>query len=173
MEIVYTNARAAVPITVVKVDQQRLPLEGAQFAFEGTGFDGAIGSVTMTSTVLEGSTDAVIVSHNEVPVGTYVLSEVAPPDGYNALEGPVTINVGVVNGEVNVGATINGETTTFATAEHVDTNNPELGWVVTIMNESGVELPSAGGVGLVPVYAIGCLMVAAGVLTILRRRASA
>ena len=45
-----------------------------------------------------------------------------------------------------VTVTFEGEIGT-ASAQRVDVNSPELGWIVTISNNAGVELPMTGGPG--------------------------
>ncbi len=98
--------------------------------------------------------------------GTYILTEIVSPEGYNLLEDPITITIG-----------FDSETGTFyvenifgigvGTGEF-DVNN-EL--EIIVMNKAGTQLPSTGGMGTTIFYVIGAVLVCgAVVLLILRRR---
>ncbi|MDY5219369.1 MAG: SpaH/EbpB family LPXTG-anchored major pilin [Eubacteriales bacterium] len=85
---------------------------------------------------------------------TYYLTETAAPAGYNKLAGAVTIVIGE-NGVVNA--------TTEAT-QGVDE--------VKVLNQSGAELPSTGGMGTTIFYVIGAaLVIGAIVILIAKKRA--
>lgn len=86
---------------------------------------------------------------------TYYLTETKAPAGYNKLAGAVTITIGE-NGVVN------------ATAEA-----PQGVDEVKILNQSGTELPSTGGMGTTLFYVLGSvLVVGAVVLLVTRKRMS-
>ncbi len=164
------NSPMGVAIRVVKVDQAGNALEGAGFVFEGdSSFGDAKGE--MTSTKAEGSEEAVVIKDDAVPLGTYTMHEQTTPDGYNALEGDVQIDVQCGSGsDVVVKATINGEETAFAKAERAAGKNE---WVVKIMNTTGYELPSTGGMGTKWLYRMGVLLIfaaGAGLMVLLLRR---
>ena len=87
---------------------------------------------------------------------TYYLTETAAPAGYNKLAGPVTIVIGE-NGVVNG---------TTEAPQGVDE--------VKVLNQSGAELPSTGGIGTTIFYVVGgVLVVGAVALLIVRRRRNA
>ena len=84
---------------------------------------------------------------------TYYLTETKAPNGYNKLAGPVTVVIGE-NGVVNG---------TTEAPQGVDE--------VKILNQSGTELPSTGGVGTTIFYVVGgTLVLAAVVLLVTRKR---
>ncbi|MBP3522484.1 MAG: SpaH/EbpB family LPXTG-anchored major pilin [Clostridia bacterium] len=84
---------------------------------------------------------------------TYYLTETKAPDGYNKLAGPVTIVIGA-NGVVNA---------TTDAQQGVDE--------VKVLNQTGVELPSTGGIGTTIFYVIGgVLVIGAAALLIARRK---
>lgn len=84
---------------------------------------------------------------------TYYLTETKAPDGYNKLAGPVTIVIGE-NGVVNA---------TTEAPQGVDE--------VKVLNQTGTELPSTGGIGTTVFYvAGGALVLIAAVLLITRKR---
>ncbi|MGN0762150.1 MAG: SpaH/EbpB family LPXTG-anchored major pilin, partial [Aristaeellaceae bacterium] len=84
---------------------------------------------------------------------TYYLTETAAPAGYNKLAGPVTI---VINNE---GKTL------------VDNTVVEE---VKVLNQTGTELPSTGGIGTTVFYVVGgLLVVGAFILLVSKRRVGA
>ena len=84
---------------------------------------------------------------------TYYLEETTAPAGYNALKEPVKVVIDE-DGKVTY-----GENNTLA--------DPD----VKVLNQSGTELPSTGGMGTTIFYAIGSLLViAAGVLLVTKKR---
>ena len=109
-----------------------------------------------TGTVTEITTDATgKFTIQGLDADTYYLTETAAPAGYNKLAGPVTITIGE-NGVVN------------ATAEA-----PQGVDEVKILNQSGTELPSTGGMGTTLFYVLGSvLVVGAVVLLVTRKRMS-
>ena len=87
--------------------------------------------------------------------GTYYLEEVDHPDGYN----PLTERKSFTIANANSKATIEG------------TTYKEGG--VQVINQSGTELPSTGGIGTTIFYVLGGLMVVgAGIVLVARRKAS-
>ena len=95
--------------------------------------------------------------------GTYYLEETKAPAGYNILKDPIEIQIqGTVDSSTNVGT---------ATVKYGDklenTANPDI----KILNNTGAELPSTGGIGTTVFYVLGgLLVVCAGVLLITKRR---
>ena len=56
----------------------------------------------------------------------------------------------------------------------VDTNDPSKGWIVKVMNDAGVSLPSTGGHGTNLIYLLGTILTmlaGAGVMMQKRRKA--
>lgn len=81
---------------------------------------------------------------------TYYLEEIVAPAGYNTLSGPVTV---VINDKGKV------------------TYNDTSTGTVKVLNQSGTELPSTGGMGTTIFYVLGSvLVVAAGVLLVTKKR---
>ena len=86
---------------------------------------------------------------------TYYLEETTAPAGYNVLKAPVEV---VIDEKGNV---------TYGEGEDKATANPD----VKVLNNTGAELPSTGGIGTTVFYVLGgLLVVCAGVLLITKRR---
>ena len=109
-----------------------------------------------TGTVTEITTDATgKFTIKGLDADTYYLTETAAPAGYNKLAGPVTIVIGE-NGVVNG---------TTEAPQGVDE--------VKVLNQSGTELPSTGGMGTTIFYVLGSILViGAAVLLVTRKRMS-
>ena len=107
-----------------------------------------------TGTVTEITTDATgKFTIKGLDADTYYLTETAAPAGYNKLAGPVTIVIGE-NGVVNG---------TTEAPQGVDE--------VKVLNQSGTELPSTGGIGTTIFYIVGAVLVlGASVLLVTKRR---
>ncbi len=88
--------------------------------------------------------------------GTYYLHETVAPGGYNLPGEPVEIRINA-DGKVNA-----------------DTEHPEGVEAVKVLNQSGTELPSTGGVGTTIFYVLGsALLLGAVVLLVARKRMNA
>ncbi|MGN0798849.1 MAG: SpaH/EbpB family LPXTG-anchored major pilin [Christensenellales bacterium] len=107
-----------------------------------------------TGTVTEITTDATgKFTIKGLDADTYYLTETAAPAGYNKLAGPVTIVIGE-NGVVNG---------TTEASQGVDE--------VKVLNQTGAELPSTGGIGTTIFYIVGgVLVVGAVVLLVTKKR---
>lgn len=86
-------------LSFIKVDPKGNPLSGAVFTLAGTA-TGSGEDVTLTTTSGEDGT----VSFDKIPAGTYTLTEITPPEGYNACD---PYNVTVSYGQTTV--TQNGD----------------------------------------------------------------
>ncbi len=100
-----------------------------------------------------------------LPDGTYILTEVAAPDGYNLL--PAAITITIEDGSVM--------TVEWASNVNVDIKNyvvaSEDGLTITVANQSGAELPNTGGPGTwIYILAGLLLMSTAGYLFLLKKR---
>lgn len=108
-----------------------------------------------TGTVTEITTDATgKFTVKGLDADTYYLTETAAPAGYNKLAGPVTIVIGE-NGVVNG---------TDEAPQGVDE--------VKVLNNTGAELPSTGGIGTTIFYAVGIILMAGAVFFVVRRKRS-
>lgn len=107
-----------------------------------------------TGTVTEITTDATgKFTIKGLDADTYYLTETAAPAGYNKLAGPQKIIIGE-NGVVNA---------TNEASQGVDE--------VKVLNQSGTELPSTGGIGTTVFYVVGSVLVlGAAVMLVSKKR---
>ncbi len=107
---------------------------------------------------------------NGLDAGTYTLTELVAPDGYNLLDGPITITIAYDHDNDQWSYTLSGSGVTAGTS-YVDENAI---FEVTVVNNSGTELPGTGGIGTTVFYVIGIILVlGAAVILITRRRMNA
>lgn len=91
--------------------------------------------------------------------GTYYLSEVEAPAGYNALSDPVAIEVGVNTKDFLVFANpSNGAVADIQTTDGVHVENIFKLSSDIVHNSKGVQLPTTGGAGRTAILTIGTLM---------------
>lgn len=100
--------------------------------------------------------------------GTYYLTEETAPTGYNKLKEPVKIVIDE-EGSVKVSSKKLNADGTYGDEEEKVVD----GGVVIVENNTGVELPSTGGIGTTIFYVLGgILVVGAGILLIVKKRMS-
>jgi LPXTG-motif cell wall-anchored protein len=111
-----------------------------------------IAATGFTAATIEAGTPKI----NGLGNGTYYLLETKAPDGYNKLGSATEVNINDANNE----ATLNG--------------NKYVSGGVEVENQSGVEMPSTGGIGTTIFYVVGGVMVAgAAIFLLTKRRANA
>lgn len=83
--------------------------------------------------------------------GTYTITELVAPDGYNLLTKPITITISASNVTFNscTWSIKNGDTDL-----NIDTIDNTL-YLLTVINKAGSTLPSTGGMGTKLFYTIG------------------
>ena len=94
--------------------------------------------------------------------GTYTITELVAPNGYNLLKDKITITI-------NANATLNGCTWTVKQGENALAVDGNL-YAFTVVNQAGTELPSTGGVGTTVFYVVGGLLVAVAVVLLVTKK---
>lgn len=103
-------------------------------------------------------------SFNGLGEGTYTITELVSPEGYNLLTSPLSVVVTFDATNKVFTATVDGEDAT------VENNVIKF----DVENNKGAELPSTGGIGTTIFYVIGAILVlGAGILLVTRRRMNA
>ncbi len=101
--------------------------------------------------------------------GSYFITEITAPSGYNLLTDPISITIE----EKNV-TKDSCEWTVLNNGANVDPNSDNL-YTFQVANKQGSTLPSTGGMGTTLFYVVGALLMAGAaiVLVIKKRRSSA
>lgn len=94
--------------------------------------------------------------------GTYTITELVAPNGYNLLKDKITITI-------NANATLNGCTWTVKQGENALAVDGNL-YAFTVVNQAGTELPSTGGIGTTVFYVVGGLLVAVAVVLLVTKK---
>ncbi|MBQ0037625.1 MAG: isopeptide-forming domain-containing fimbrial protein [Clostridiales bacterium] len=172
-------------LAIQKVDENGKPLSGAEFSVAGMQTSGSNGQYSYTGATAEGGKDTVMKTDADgllvirgVAGGNYAVSEEKAPAGYNKLIAAENIEATLTDAYTNTkiatyyydkdGNMI--DTKTEGGTEHTyQADIPAFG--IAVVNRSGAELPSTGGMGTTVFYAIGSLLaVSAGVLLIAKKR---
>lgn len=92
-------------------------------------------------------------------IGTYYLKETVPPQGYNALKELIPVVV-----------TQEDAASLKATVDDYAGYNEWKSGGVQVINNTGAELPSTGGIGTTIFYVVGALLVAGAVIVLVSRK---
>lgn len=163
----HTSAKATASVKtfefdLVKTDKDAKLLTGAQFKLYDAATGGneikVVKNTDGTYRVAVGSETGVAIEAGNVTIkglgnGTYYLEETVAPQGYNPLteRAPVVVENGNLKATVTEGVWISGG--------------------VQVVNQTGLVLPSTGGMGTTLFYIVGGLMVVcAGVVLVTKKR---
>lgn len=147
-----------------KVNGQDKALAGAAFKLEKLGADGT--TYTLVKEFTAGADTEF--EFKGLDDGTYRLTETKTPDGYNGIE-PVVFKVEATHADKELTELTGTATTGELTITKDATNEDAL--TAKVVNNSGSELPSTGGIGTTIFYLGGGAMVAvAGVFLITKKR---
>ena len=108
--------------------------------------------------------------------GTYLLTETAAPDGYNKIAEPIKVTVGIqydmtamtMNPTYQVSSTSGGTNSNSGTVA-LGTADATKG-TVFVQNNTGRELPSAGGMGTTVMYVVGGVLVVGATAALVAKR---
>lgn len=174
-------------LVVSKVDGTDAPLAGAGFTLyeydknqpDLSAYTGEDFLQRPTATVPEGGAKANVFIFGGLKEGDYVLVESTTPDGYNTME-PVKVSItftrDTTTGEptaITVTSAAPSNLNWTASLSDTDTDGKYEGGSASasIVNQSGIELPSTGGIGTTIFYVIGGIMVlGACVLLVTKKR---
>ncbi len=149
-------------------DGKEIPLAGAQFVLYKTVNDEKFYAQAANGKITGWTDDQKYATVFETPdngkfviagldADTYYLEETKAPDGYNRLKEPVNV---VITANIASGKTVTATITYNETATGT----------VRIENQTGVELPSTGGIGTTVFYVIGGLLMGVAVVLLVTRK---
>ncbi len=169
---------------IKKVDPKGNVLTGAEFTItdkdgtpiRATGTDGAYEySATGDVTQFKTDTNGILLIKG-LAAGEYKVQEVVAPAGFNLLKDPVTVKAEIAQTQ-NYTTTItvykdgDGNVTNTVTDSKTETTVNANVVPLVVVNQSGTELPSTGGMGTTLFFALGGILVAgAAVLLVVKKR---
>lgn len=140
-------------------------------------------SAQETSYVKDSTTYTAVTSDDEGNIkisglgeGTYYLKEVVAPEGYNLKEDLIKVTI---DGTVDVSTSkVNGMTIATGETDYVTqypdatgtTSTDVTGVKVSVLNNTGTELPSTGAMGTTMIYIVGGILIAGSVIFITVRK---
>lgn len=156
-----------------KPDAPRTPLSFLYDADTNTYKQVAAGTENATTTIVVHNGKVNIEGLDADVATTYYLHETKAPAGYNKLTEDIVIHLtATVNGENNVGsATLAYDKVEGSSvdAELDEDGNYDKGGV-SVVNNTGVELPSTGGIGTTIFYVVGGMLAAGAVILLITKR---
>lgn len=163
--VTYKNKAKTHQVEILKTSQDSItPLPGAVFSlYTESGYNSDPKTASKTGLTSDGNGK---IDLGTLAYGKYYLVETSAPAGYISLEEPVIITVtgnGVTYNQKENIQSVDG------TGIHYDQQTDT--YTLTVTNNSGVELPSAGGPGTVWMYLLGSLLLlGSGIALVTRRR---
>lgn len=135
-------------------------LEGAEFTL--TDESGELVKIGANTTGTYRSASDGLLLEGKIAYGTYTLTEVTAPEGYQLLKRPVKLTVDA-----------DGISVAYRNQAYVTVNKEEEVYLVSVTNEMLYELPEAGGIGIFWYTIGGCLFMMAAALILYKKRCDA
>ena len=152
----------------VEGSEEYIPLKGAGFTLYKKN---ASGTYEAVGSELKGE-DMTTFTWSGLDDGDYKLVETTTPSGYNTIPDiEFTISAGHVDGDSPYLNTLSGNVTSGTATFTADVNDGSLS--TDVVNNSGIQLPSTGGIGTTIFYVLGSvLVIGAAVLLVTKKRMS-
>ena len=152
----------------VEGSEEYIPLKGAGFTLYKKNASGAYEAV---GPELKGA-DMTTFTWSGLDDGDYKLVETTTPSGYNTIADiEFTISAGHVDGDIPYLNTLSGNVTSGTATFTAVVNDGSLS--TDVVNNSGAQLPSTGGIGTTIFYVLGSvLVIGAAVLLVTKKRMS-
>lgn len=180
-ETIYTYA-----IALKKVNNKGVALPNAEFEFpfyvksDADATDGAyIYAGTDPGTGLTNritTPDSGVIVVKGVKPGSYPITEVTAPAGYNKLTAPVTVEA-VKTSSTSTHTTVyldkDGKVVTDVSAKEIEVKvdiDNIAATAVVVVNKAGTELPSTGGMGTTVFYVLGAVLVLGAVVLLVTKK---
>ena len=160
-------------IAIAKTDKKGSALKDAQFEIvDGNGNKVPVTPDSTDYTVTSPESGKIIIKG--VAGGDYTVNEIVAPDGYNLLEAGVKVNASEFESStttLTIYKDTSGDITGTETTTKQEFTFDVSSAAVNVVNYTGTELPSTGGVGTTLFYVIGALlMVGAFILLVTKKR---
>ena len=154
--------------STVEDSEEYIPLKGAGFTLYKKNASGTYDAVGFE---LKGE-DMTTFTWSGLDDGDYKLVETTTPSGYNTIPDiEFTISAGHVDGDSPYLNTLSGNVPSGTATFTADVNDGSLS--TDVVNNSGTQLPSTGGIGTTIFYVLGSvLVIGAAVLLVTKKRMS-
>lgn len=147
--------------------------EAMKFVVTDTGYRlAAAGEADQTPTITAGE-----VKIEGLAAGIYYLKEITAPAGYNKLIKPVKVeiieNLNNTPGDAYAGQAFDKDGNRLAPTikmNDVEVEATSGQFVLNVINKTGAELPSTGGMGTTVFYVVGILLMAAAVVALITKK---
>lgn len=122
--------------------------------------------------VNEGWVDANgVLTFGNLGAGTYTITELVSPAGYNLLKSPITVTITWNGSEAEQMWTVTASSKGIDGEDEAITATPAGDmFSINVVNQAGVTLPSTGGIGTTIFYVVGGLLVLAAVVLLVTKR---
>ena len=151
-------------LDVTKVDSEMNELTGASFAlYKKVKIDGAVQEVQIAE--IDG-TDTSKFVFERLDAGDYIIKETATPDGYN----PIADIAFTITADYDTEANTPAFGTLTVTPDSFSVNEETKIISTSIVNQSGQELPTTGGIGTTIFYVVGGVLVLLAVVLLVTKR---
>ena len=131
---------------------------------------------TKTNITAEGYVNASgVLTFEGLSAGTYTITELVSPYGYNLLKDPLTVVITFTEPAANA-ATPDCTWSATVDKDGEGGNNPENATVnngiieLTVLNNAGPELPTTGGMGTTIFYVVGAILVLGAVVLLVTKK---
>ncbi|MBE5799396.1 MAG: isopeptide-forming domain-containing fimbrial protein [Clostridiales bacterium] len=111
-----------------------------------------------------------IVKFTGLGEGTYELTELVAPDGYNLLKEPIEVTITCVEPGTITSGKEEATWTVTAGGNAVVLDEEDNHFAFDVENQSGIQLPETGGIGTTLFYVIGGALVAAAVVLLVTKK---
>lgn len=124
------------------------------------------------SLVNEGWVDANgVLTFENLGAGTYTITELVSPAGYNLLKSPITVTITWNGSDAEAMWTVTASSVGADGVEEEISATPAGDmFSINVVNQAGVTLPATGGIGTTIFYVVGGLLVLAAVVLLVTKR---
>lgn len=104
-----------------------------------------------------------VLTFTGLDAGTYTITELVAPNGYNLLKDPITL-------DITANATLKKCDWTVKVGNKSLSSDSEYLYALSVENNSGTELPSTGGIGTTIFYIVGSLLAVGAVILLVTKK---
>jgi LPXTG-motif cell wall-anchored protein len=163
----------------------KVPLDGAEFELSKSGttlafIEKSKGNDTdpavyqFNSTVTEGTTTKLVTPKSGkikilgLDADTYTLTETEAPKGYNKLAAPISV---LIDSDTDTAQGKDGNSQAATMSLYQDkTESSSPVSQIEVLNNTGTQLPSTGGIGTTIFYAVGGILVLAAIVLLITKK---